>query len=392
MPRFPGRAARVDALTGSVFEAFLPKMREQGANLVRLHIGDSYLPPTYPIPVDAGFLDDHPGFNRYCNTFGVYELRAALAEKLARDNGLSGDPDDVMMTAGAANALNVSALGLLDPGDEVLVLTPCWPFFRGMVRMAGAIPVEVPLYTDLYGDPDLDIAARLEAAVTDRSAAIYLNTPNNPSGKVLERRHLEQVAAVAARHNLWVISDEAYDGMVFGDLPHISFATLPGMAERTLSIFTFSKVYMFAGLRLGYAVAPNALLRDLNKVMVHQLYSPSTLGQQMMVEPVRRHGEWSGTFVAHCRELRDIICAELTISHQEPEGAYYLFFPVDEYLDGRDYDAFIAACLDAGVSIAPGRDFGEGYETWVRLCFAGESPERLRTAIERLNGVLARRR
>ncbi len=292
MPKFPGLADRLDYLSPSVFEKFLPKMREKGADLVKLHIGDSYLPPVYSLPIAESFTKQYPYFNRYPNTVGTSELRQVLAQKIQDDNQLDGDVDNIMMTAGASNALNVISMSLINPGEEVLILTPFWPFFRGMVRVAEGKPVEVPFYTVLYENPDLDIKVYLNQYITEKTVALYLNTPNNPSGKVLNREQLRQVSEVVKEHNLWLISDEAYDGMTFDNREHISIGSFPGLFARTLTVFTFSKVYMFAGLRLGYMVADAGVIKNLNKMLVHGLYSPSAIAQYMMVEPVERRHEW----------------------------------------------------------------------------------------------------
>jgi aspartate/methionine/tyrosine aminotransferase len=387
MPGFPKFSRRLDQLTGSVFEKFLPKMHEKGKELVRLHIGDSYLPPTYSLPIAKDFIEKYPYFNRYANTLGVQELREALAEKVTSDNHLPVGPEELMPTSGACSALNITALALIEPGEEVLVLTPAWPFFFGMVKMAGGIPVEVPFYTLLYENAGLDIEDYLSLFITSQTAALYLNTPNNPSGKVLSREQLAQVAMVAKKHHLWLISDEAYDGMTYDGHEHISVATFPEMFPQTLSIFTFSKMFMFAGLRLGYLAAEQSILKNLNKMMVHQYYSPSTLGQYMMVEPVKKRHEWGARFVEECRNLRDLFTENLHIPHHAPEGTYFLFFSIKDFLRGKDYWQIINECLDIGVSVAPGSDFGKDFSEYIRLCFAGESPERLEIATERLNRV-----
>jgi aspartate/methionine/tyrosine aminotransferase len=371
-----------------VFEKFRPKMESRGEDLVKLHIGDAYAPPPYYIPVDPSFTEAHPGFNRYCDTFGIAPLREALSEKVQIDNGLDAGPEHILVTAGCTNALSVAVQTLVEPGEDVLLLSPYWPFFRGMVRMAGANVVEVPLYSRLYTEPTLDVGSEIERFVTPRTVMLYLNSPNNPSGKVLTRGQLERVAAVAREHDLWLVSDEAYDGMTFDGREHISPGSFPGMFDRTLSMFTFSKVFMFSGLRIGYVVTGRATIEALNKVMVHQLYSPSTVAQQMMVEPVRTRAQWSSEFVRHTEGLRDMFLQRMNVSPPAPDGAYYFFFSLSPYLGGRDFWDVIDACMEAGVSVAPGDDFGHGYEDFIRICFAGEPPERLETAVERLNGVL----
>jgi len=388
MPRYPSYAKRTERIGGSVFETFREKMAARGDRLAALHIGDSYQPPPYALPIDATFTRAHAGFNRYCDTFGVSDLRAALVRKLGEDNAVDAGLHNILITAGATNALSITAQALLDAGDEVIVLAPYWPFFRGMVRMAGARVVEVPFYTRLQKNPPADVTAMLAPYVNERTAAVYLNTPNNPSGVVLTREEVGAVATFARQNNLWLISDEAYDGMTFDGREHVSPASLDGMRARTVSIFTFSKVFMFAGLRLGYAVSDGATVGVLNKTMVHQLYSPSTLAQQMMVEPVRTRMQWHTKFVEECANTRDRLAERLAGMAPVPGGAYYFFFDVAPYLRGRAFDEFVAACLDADVAVAPGGDFGADFATWIRVCFAGVPPEVALAGVERLCSVL----
>lgn len=387
MPKFPNFAKRVDEITGSVFEKYAPKMAAQGDKLVKLHIGDTYLPPKYPLPIDSSVYENYRYFNQYCNTFGIAPLREALTKKLQKDNYLPVNKETVLITNGATNALSISMMALIEPGDEVLILTPAWPFFFGMVKIAGGQIIEAPFYTKLYDDSELDISGYLEKFISTKTAAIYLNIPNNPSGKTLNREQLEHIAVTAEKYDLWVISDEAYDGLAFDNRQHISIASFPQMYDRTLSIFTFSKSFMFAGLRLGFVAASDQTAKNLNKMMVHQLYSPSTLAQQMMVEPVKTREQWLPEVRNHYQDLRDLFVEKLKIDFPKPEATYFIFFPADKYFNGRDYWQLIEACLDSGVSVAPGDSFGKDFQNYIRLCFTGESPERLEEGINRLNKV-----
>lgn len=387
MPRFPAFAERTESVSGSVFEKLKARMSARD-DLVALHIGDAHAAPPYDLPLDRDFVARHTGFNRYCDTFGIPELRDAIAEKVHDDNELDAHADNVLVTCGATHALSVTTQSLVDPGDEVILLSPYWPFFRGMVSLAGGTPVEVPFYTTLYENPACDVAALIEAAVTGRTVAIYLNSPNNPSGKVLTRAQLEAVCGVARKHGLWLISDEAYDGMTFDGRTHHSPGSFPGMFDRTVSIFTFSKVFMFSGARLGYVAGSRELVETLNKSVVHQLYSVSTVVQQMMVSPLRSRRQWQRDYVERVEAVRDRTCDRLSIPAGRPDGAYYLFFPVMPYLHGRTATELIEQCIDAGVSIAPGADFGVGFEQYARICFAGQPPDRLDVAIDRLNRIL----
>jgi aspartate/methionine/tyrosine aminotransferase len=388
MPRFPYFAQRIHRIQPSVFEKFRSKMKEKRAFLIHMHIGDTYLPPDYPLPIDQEFLKSKPYFNRYCNTFGIESFRRALVKKVNEDNGFKVDTENILATSGATDALSASVLSLLNPGEEILVLTPCWPFFLGMVELADARVVQVPFYVRLYHEPELDIITYLENHLTSTSAALYLNTPNNPSGKVLNLYQLLQVAEFARKHKLWIISDEAYDGLIFDNHQKHCIATLPGMFEQTLSIFTFSKSFMFAGLRLGYLVAAELVVKEINKTMVHQLYSPSTLSQYMMIEPVKNRQNWIPKLREHYQELRDRFLQQLEIPVQPPEGTYFLFFSIRNYLNGRTYWQVIDELLEAGVAVAAGEDFGKDYGDHIRICFTGERPERVQLAIERINKVL----
>ena len=364
-------------------------MAAQGENLVALHIGDSYAPPPYPLPVDASFFKAHPGVNRYCDTFGIAPFRDAIATKLREDNRLDVQRENILVTCGATNALSATLQALVNPGEDVMILAPHWPFFRGMVRAAGGGVIDVPFYTELdEGSPGTHISALMETAMTKDTVAIYLNSPNNPSGKVLTHEQLTAVTGFARANDLWLISDEAYDGMTYDGREHISPASFHETLERSVSVFTFSKVYMFAGLRLGYAVAAPDVIKAINKAMVHQLYSPSTLAQEMMIEPVRTRAAWSKRFVQEYEATRDRVAKARRFDAPLPDGAYYFFFNIEKYLRGRSVTDVVNACLDAGVSVASGEDFGASYGNWLRICFAGESPERVMLGVERLNGVL----
>lgn len=388
MPRYPEYSQKLNRIPGAAFEKYRKHMQAYGPDLVRLHIGDSYLHPVYPVPIDKSFMAAHDDFNRYCDTFGIEPLRRVLSQKLNEDNRFSVNKDNILVTAGATNALSAAVHSIMNADEEILLLTPCWPIFPGIVRSAMARIIEVPLYLLLYDNPDLDIGQHLEGYITPKTVAIYLNSPNNPSGKVLNRKQLKQVADFASVNNLWILSDEAYDGLLYDDLEHISIGALPEMFSRTISVYTFSKIFLFAGLRLGYATGTQEMIMNLNKILVHQLYSPATLTQQMMVKPIKSRHNWQAKIRNHYQDLRDRVHKVLGLSIPKPEAGYFIFLSIKDYLKGRDYDAVIESLLHNGVSVAPGIDFGSDYKHFIRLCFTGEPPERLQQGIDRLRQIL----
>ncbi|RMH73670.1 MAG: pyridoxal phosphate-dependent aminotransferase [Gemmatimonadetes bacterium] len=389
MPKFPHVSRHLAQMVGSVFEKFRASMQAQGENLVRFHLGDTYLPVAYPLPLQKQFEQHYPKLNRYCDTFGIAPLREVLAEKLRTDNHLPVEPSHLLLTAGATNALSCAVTTLLEPGEDLMVLTPAWPLFFGIAKVNRVNVVEAPLYLRLYDEPDLDIETYLEAYLTPQTSLMYLNSPNNPTGKVLAEDQLRQVARFAQKHNLWLISDEAYDGLTFGDIPHISIGSFEGMFEQTISVYTFSKSFMFAGLRLGYAVADSPVIRELNKVLVHQLYSPSTLAQQMMIEPVRTRHQWLPRVRETYQNYRDQFVDQLNVTVHVPQAGYFLFFSVADYLHGQESWQFVNRCIQNGVAAAPGHDFGADFSDYIRVCFTAETPERMAQGVARLNQLLA---
>ena len=220
---------------------------------------------TPPHVVEALAKAARDGATHYPDQRGEPRLREALVAKLARENAIATHPDDLVITAGGTHGLFLAMQALLSAGDELLVLSPHWMAVPKLVGfVAGATWRSLPVYLEV-GEGDWSpeaFADRLRAALGPATRGIYLNTPNNPTGVVLSRAHLEALAEVAIERDLWVLSDEAYEHLLYDGATHVSLASLPGMAERTLSIFTFSKSYAMTGWRLGYVVAPPALRDD----------------------------------------------------------------------------------------------------------------------------------
>lgn len=386
MPRASfSRAARTTEV--GFFAALAQKIARRGGDVYPLHVGDSHLVPPDHIQQVARELDTQS--LRYGPPAGLAELRSAIAEKVKLRNDCAWVTEaHVFIASGATHALHMGQLSILDPGDEVLVVTPCWPLLPGMVRMCGALPVEVPITQRLYADPGLDVGAELRRRLTDRTAAVYICSPNNPDGKVLSRAHLAQIAAVAQEHDLWVVSDEVYEDYVYG-VPHVSIASLPGMASRTLTSFSLSKSHAMAGLRLGYMIAPEEAVAHARKFSNHSIYTPP-----LHLQRVARRALTADDFVEEARRdalaARDFVAGALRARSFLPEGGCFLLLDLAARCPrgAPDCGALLDRALAAGVALAPGAMFGAGFERHARLCFTALPRDQLRPAIALLNEVL----
>ncbi len=354
------------------------RAREQaGQRVFHLERGE----PDFDTPghiVEALAAAARAGETHYPDQRGTLALRQALVGKLARENGIHCDPDDVVMTNGGTHGLFLVFQALLGTGEEVLVLSPHWMAIPKLVGFAhGARYRTLPSYLDLH-QGSLDPAgfeARLRAAVRPETRGIYLNTPNNPTGAVLDHAQLGAIAEVAIERDLWVVSDEAYEHLLFDGARHVSIASLPGMAERTLSVFTLSKSYAMTGWRLGYVVSPPALRAIMGPLLafytthgvfpaVQSAGRAAITGSQEAVEVMRRAYQ----------ERRDLLLEGLegqsAIRIPAPHGAFYVFADVSAALRGRDIWSLVDEWLALGVAVLPGTAFGAEYGSWVRMSLA----------------------
>ncbi|WP_456697860.1 pyridoxal phosphate-dependent aminotransferase [Aeromicrobium sp. P5_D10] len=263
------------------------------------------------------------GRNQYPPGAGVPELRAAISAHQQRFYGLAIDPDtEVAVTTGATEAIASALLGLVDPGDEVLVLEPYYDSYVAMIQMAGAVRRPVTLRA-----PDFRLPIdELRAAVSPRTTAILLNSPHNPTGTVLRREELDAVAAVAIEHDLVVISDEVYEHLTFDALPHTPIATLPGMAERTLTIGSGGKSFSLTGWKVGWATGPAALIDALVGVKQFLTYTSGSPLQPAIAHALAADDSYFEAFGSRLQSQRDLLCeglAEIGFDVYVPEGTYF---------------------------------------------------------------------
>ncbi|MCD9199668.1 pyridoxal phosphate-dependent aminotransferase [Aeromicrobium wangtongii] len=263
------------------------------------------------------------GRNQYAPGIGVPELRAAIAAHQQRFYGLVVDPDtEVAVATGATEAIASALLGLIDPGDEVIALEPYYDSYVAMLQMTGAVRRPVTLRAPHFRLP-ID---ELRAAVSPRTTAILLNSPHNPTGTVLRREELDAIAAIAIEHDLVVISDEVYEHLTFDGLPHIPIASLPGMAERTLTISSGGKSFSFTGWKIGWATGPAPLVRAMTGAKQFLTYTSGSPLQPAIAHALEADDSYFADFTARLQSQRDRLCdglAEIGFDVLVPEGTYF---------------------------------------------------------------------
>jgi len=326
--------------------------------------------------------------SHYLQTTGLPTLLELLAEKLRRQNGIPiGSPDEVMVTTGGIHALYIACQALFEPGDEVIVPDPEWPPCAGNVKAALAVPVPCPLHDSRGWRYDLD---ELASKITPKTRAIYVNSPHNPTGGVLTRADVETIAALASKHGLWVFSDEAYEDVIFDDAEHVSMASLPGMYDRTISLYTFSKTYAMTGLRLGYVAARDAKLRErMKKALFYTASNVSSIVQYGGVGALEGSQMSVGDFRDELRARRDLFYQGIreraadVFSGAPPKGAFYAFLRIDpdwrppSGARGDSLSWTMAKYLISRgrIGCVPGADFGANGEGYLRFCFARDRRE-----------------
>ncbi len=357
-------------------------------DVVTLGIGEpNFVTPTHI--VEAGMQSLHDGNTGYTSNAGTYELRAAIAAHIQRRYGLGYSPDDeVLVTVGVSEALYLALKVLLDPGDEVLVVEPCFVANPALVETAGGVPVMAP--TAVEDDFQITGAA-LEARITRRTKAILLSYPSNPTGAALTMEHMLQVAQVAEKHDLVVISDEIYERLVYG-IEHINFATLPNMFQRAIVLSGMSKSYAMTGWRIGYATAPKAFTQAMYKIHQYLIMSAPTMGQAAALEAIHAgEDDVERMRQEYDRRRRLLVDGfnQLGMSCFEPRGAFYAFPSIA--ISGMDDEAFCEALLhEERLALIPGSAFGSSGRGYVRASYA-TSEDNIREALCRLERFLERR-
>ena len=383
--RFSSRVASAAESETLRLSTAVARLRAGGADVVSLLEGE----PDLPVPdavLRATEQALRAGRTKYSPSAGLAELKDAVSRKLRDENGVAAVPENILITNGAKQAIYEVLQALCDPGDEVLIPSPCWVTFPEAVKLAGGVPVAVETGSDGRLSP-----AALERAVTPRTRAIILNTPNNPTGAVYPESALRAVAALAAKHDLTIVSDEAYEALVYDGGRHVSVASLGAdAAARTVTIQTFSKTFGMTGYRVGYMAGPAELIKAVGRIHGHVTGNVCTFGQVGAAAALGLGAAHRESWLAAHQKRRDVAyeLGSKLFECARPQGGLFLFADARRHLGARfkDTSALAAHFLErAKVALAPGSAFGR--EGFLRLSFS--APEAvLREGFARLEKAL----
>jgi aspartate aminotransferase len=352
------------------------KMQREGIDVISLSIGE----PDFDTPkhiTDACIDALKKGETHYAPSNGIPELLAAISEKIVKENGFACEPDQVIVTCGAKDAIYEGMEAVLNPGDEVILPTPAWVSYEPCVQMAGGKTVFHPVNQKTFQLDD-SILEKVNA----KTKMISINSPSNPSGAVFNKKSMKLVADLCEDHDLYAMSDEIYEKLIYGK-EHISLASIGSMAERTITINGFSKAYAMTGWRLGYAVAPKTIIKAMSKVQQHSVSQATTFAMWGAVAALKGDQKCVETMRSEFDKRRKFVIAELGkmgYTCAPADGAFYAFVKVT-----GDDNKIATAWLEKGhVAATPGSSFYA--PGWIRLSYAA-SMERLKEAMDRIKKV-----
>lgn len=362
------------------------ELERQGKDIVHMEVGE----PDFDTPAHIKRAAEEAlarGMTKYTPSAGLPELREAITEHLAT-KGISTDAKNVIVTPGAKHAIFCTLAATLDPGDEVIIPSPCWTY-EAMVRIVGGKPVFIE---SKQSDEFKVKVEHVQEALTDNTRMILLNYPNNPTGAVMQKKDLQSIIDLAINHDIWILSDEIYDCLVY-EGKHVSVMSLPNTAERTIYINGFSKAYAMTGWRLGYAVAPVELIAEINKIQQASTTCAAGFVQAAGVAALRGPQDCVREMRDEYRKRRDVIVNGLNSIDEfeciKPAGAFYAFPRIKKPgISSLDFCEFLLR--EAGVAAVPGSGFGPYGEGHARFSYA-TSIQNIQRGLDQMGDTLARR-
>ena len=385
--QFSQRIAHLREEGAYVMLARAQELEAQGRDIIHLEIGQPDF-ETFPPIAMAGVRAIATGQTRYNPPAGVPALRAAVARDAGKRRGIQVKPEQVVIGPGSKPLIFFPIMALVEPGDQVIYPDPGFPSYQATIQLAGGVPVPVPLKEESGFSFDLEA---FDALIGPRTRLIVLNSPSNPTGGIIPPDDLAHILQAAIEHDCWILSDEIYMRLVYGDQPVVSVAALPGARERTIIMDGFSKTYAMTGWRLGYGIMPEALATKVGLLLTHSVGCTATFTQHAGITALNGRQDPVETVRAEYQLRRDLIVAGLDaipgVNCQLPQGAFYVFPNIKSF--GLSSDEMATYLLDrAGVAVLPGTAFGNHGEGYLRLSYAN-SRERIHQALGRMASALA---
>jgi aspartate/methionine/tyrosine aminotransferase len=360
------------------------ELEQKGQKIIHFEVGE----PDFDTPQhikDAAIKALEEGFTKYTSSKGIPELREAIAQDIKKRTKAEIKPNEVFITPGAKHAILCAVLALINPGDEVLIPAPVWPSYKDIVIMAEGVPKEVPFQEDYSVNEEA-----LQKAITHRTRAIFINSPNNPTGGVLTRQEMATIGEIAMDKKLIVFSDEIYDALTYDDFKHTSILSFPQLQDQTVYIHGFSKTYSMTGWRLGYIVAPIKIVDAISKIQQNSTTCATSFVQKAAVEALRGSQECVEEMRKEYDKRRKTIVQALNqidgVKCKIPKGAFYVFPNISEY--SNDTSRLTEQLLESkGVCITPGKAFGSNGEGHIRISYA-TSMEDIQEGVQKLEEYL----
>ena len=388
------RAMNVTASPTLAISSKAKEMKKKGVDVVIFGAGEPDFDTPEPIK-KAAISAIKDGFTKYTPASGTAELKEAVAVKLKRDNNLDYTAKQVIVSNGAKHSLYNCLQAICNPGDEVIIFSPYWVSYPEMIKLAGAVPAVVDTKE---GDGFLTSASSIEKAISKKSKAIIINSPCNPTGCIYPEQFLKEIADVALKNNLLIISDEVYEKIIFDSKKHVSIASFgEDIKNRTLLVNAISKTYAMTGWRIGYVAGPADIVKAMSNIQSHSTSNPNSIAQKAATEALKGSQEEVGKMASEFEKRRNFVAERLKgfngVSFHKPEGTFYLFLNIGYYLsrDLKEYKIknsvdFANYLLDeAKVAVVPGSAFGA--DKYIRMSFA-TSMEDLNKGLDRMETAM----
>ena len=392
MKNFSQRIENINESPLTRWDSEIKKAMENNGNIISLNSGQ----PDFDVPsvikeeiVKVANQSDGKRNNSYVLVQGTKEARKVVSLFQKKVFGLDYRPEEIILTNGAKEGIFLSLGALIDPGDEVVLIAPYWSTYQEIINFFGGKSVVISTNKDFH----LDIE-KIENAVTKKTKAVIINSPNNPSGAVYTKEELGQLAEIVRRYDLYVISDEVYGTIRYGDMDYCSIASLEGMRNRTVIVNGFSKSFSMTGYRLGYTFSSSEIAEAMLRIKSNSTGNTNSFFQAVIANALLDHFDELVVSYKRMRnefeKRKNFLCKELDelgVEYANPEGAFYVFAGIPDRL-GMNSEEFSKYLLDKlGIAVAPGIFFGKDFDSYIRISFAS-SMEDIREVIRRIKGII----